>query len=432
MRISACIIAKNEEKNLPRLLDSIKGKFDEIILVDTGSTDKTIEIAKNYGCKVYKREWNGFADARNFASSKATGDWIWHFDADFELEPQEYKKAIFFLKNIPENYDAVMIGVKNFDKNGIVNTYSSQIFIHRNKPYIKWVGKVHEYVDVNLSYGIPVFVNHYGYQDNDILYKKAKRNLKLLEDEIRNLDKDSENYLFKLFYLVQSYVVFLSVGKEKSDEIYSTAKKYIDEYFQIRENLYSGKPANVFDNHMLSYALTIYISKKKYKEAKTLLNNPLFKDSKYPDTIYYKGIVEYYHQNYKESVKNILIFLNEIDKAKRNLFIDGMNRIIESANKINEILNILEKSLSNLREEEKRKFEEEAKQLFMTTKGEYIGLGWYLILKSLNEKEKAKKLLKKLSRLSKDKLSGLRVVVEMVKDGEKEQAKKLLRQLQQV
>ncbi|MEO2069246.1 MAG: glycosyltransferase family 2 protein, partial [Desulfurobacteriaceae bacterium] len=168
MKISACIIAKNEEKNLPRLLKSLRGKFEEIILVDTGSEDRTVEIAKEYGCKVVKHEWNGFADARNRAIAEATGDWIWHFDADFELEEEEYKKALVYLKNVPDSVDAVLIGVKNFDKFGKVKSISSHIFIHRNKPKIKWVGKIHETPNVEFAIGIPIFVNHYGYADEKI------------------------------------------------------------------------------------------------------------------------------------------------------------------------------------------------------------------------------------------------------------------------
>ncbi len=430
MKISACIIAKNEEKNLPRLLNSIKDKFDEIILVDTGSTDKTVQIAKEYGCKVYHRDWKGFSDARNFASSKATGDWIWHFDADFELEDSQYKKAIFFLKNIPRNYDAVMIGVKNFDKNGIVTTYSSQIFIHRNKPQIKWVGKVHEYVNVDVSYAIPVFVNHYGYQDNEVLYKKAQRNLKLLEEEIKNLEKNSETYLFKLFYIVQSYIVFLSVGKV-SEDIYEKVENYIKQYFKIRETLYKDRPPNVFDNHMFTYALTLYVSKKDFEKAEKLLNHSMLKSSDYPDIVYYKAVVYHNQKNYKDSSIYAINFLELIDRSKKNLFTDGKNTVIESANRVNQVLNILELNLSKLSSDSKQELFEKAKQAFKKTKGENTGIALYKVLKSQNKEEEAKRLLKKLSRLSEDKLAGLRLAVEMIKEGEKQQAKKILEKLRQ-
>ncbi|NPA52517.1 MAG: glycosyltransferase family 2 protein [Aquificae bacterium] len=431
MKISACIIAKNEEKNLPRLLKSIKDKFDEIILVDTGSTDKTIDIAKNFSCKVFQKDWKGFADARNFAVSKATGDWIWHFDADFELENSQYQKAVFFLKNIPQSYDAVMIGVKNFDKNGIVTTYSSQIFIHRNKPNIKWVGKVHEYINVDVSYGIPVFVNHYGYQDNEILYKKAQRNLKLLEEEIKTLERDSQEYLFKLFYIVQSYVVFFSTKKSDST-LYKKVEKYINEYLNIKQTFHKGRGITIFDNHIFSYALTVYISQKEFKKAKQMLEHQLIKDSSYPDIVYYRILVENHYKNYKELVEQIINFVEILDKAKKNLFLNGENKVIESANKINQILNLLQEPLSKLDTVTKESFEKKALQIFKATKGENSGLVLYKILKSLKKDHQAKTLLKKLSRLSNDKLSTLRVAVEMVKEGEKEQAKKILQTIHKV
>lgn len=88
--ISLALIAKNEQKNLPRLLDSVYACFDEIILVDTGSTDKTKEVADQYRCRVYDFEWvNDFAKARNFAFSKCSKDYIMWLDCDDELFNRE-------------------------------------------------------------------------------------------------------------------------------------------------------------------------------------------------------------------------------------------------------------------------------------------------------------------------------------------------------
>lgn len=85
-KISAVINTKNEEKNLPRALASVKGLADEIIVVDMHSTDDTVEIAKKVGARVYLYEEAGYVEpARNFAISKATGDWILILDADEEL-----------------------------------------------------------------------------------------------------------------------------------------------------------------------------------------------------------------------------------------------------------------------------------------------------------------------------------------------------------
>ena len=235
MKISACIIAKNEEENLPRLLESIKNRFDEIILVDTGSIDRTVEIAKSYGCRVFLHRWRGFADARNRAVKEATGDWLWHFDADFELEHREFEKALVAMKQAPSDVEAFSIGVRNLGLDGKVKAVSSHIFIHRKG--IEWEGKVHESPKTEKVIGIPVFVNHYGYADPEILLKKAERNLKLLQEEIAGLPKGSQKYNFKLFFLVQTYAIlsnkrrdFLQLARNYAEEFLKNASKEPDKY----------------------------------------------------------------------------------------------------------------------------------------------------------------------------------------------------------
>ena len=75
--ISLCMIVKNEEENLPRCLDSVRDVVDEIVIVDTGSTDRTVEIAESYGAKVFYHPWEGsFSKARNYSLKYATCDWI--------------------------------------------------------------------------------------------------------------------------------------------------------------------------------------------------------------------------------------------------------------------------------------------------------------------------------------------------------------------
>jgi glycosyltransferase involved in cell wall biosynthesis len=89
--LSVVIITQNEEANLGRTLASVQplvaGGSGEVILVDSGSTDRTVEIAKSFGAKVFIEEWKGFAAQKNSAIDKANGDWILSLDADEELEP---------------------------------------------------------------------------------------------------------------------------------------------------------------------------------------------------------------------------------------------------------------------------------------------------------------------------------------------------------
>lgn len=96
-RLSITVITLNEEKNLPECLDSVKEIANEIVVVDSGSTDRTVEIAKKYGAKVYEREFDNYSNQKNYAVQKATGDWILSLDADEKISPElakEIREAI--------------------------------------------------------------------------------------------------------------------------------------------------------------------------------------------------------------------------------------------------------------------------------------------------------------------------------------------------
>lgn len=263
MKLSACIIAKNEEKNLPRLLKSISGKFDEIVLIDTGSTDRTKEIAKSFGCRVFEHDWKGFADARNRAVKEATGDWLWHFDADFELEEIEFKKAISILKQVSEEVEAFSIGIRNFDALGRIKAVSSHIFIHRAG--IRWKGKVHESPIVTNVVGIPVFVNHYGYSDSTIMIKKANRNLKLLKEELKELDENSKDYTVKLFFLVQTYLLLSTT----SEDFLKEAKFYAEKF--LKNANWDFNAFGFLLAYMLNYYLNILWELSKFKKFESFL-----------------------------------------------------------------------------------------------------------------------------------------------------------------
>lgn len=87
MKLSVAIIAFNEEGNLARTLESVKGA-DEIVVVDSGSTDRTVAIAQSYGAKVFVEEWKGFAAQKNSALAKCTSEWVLSLDADEEVTPE--------------------------------------------------------------------------------------------------------------------------------------------------------------------------------------------------------------------------------------------------------------------------------------------------------------------------------------------------------
>lgn len=141
--IALCLIAKNEERNLPRLLDSVKDCFDEIHVTDTGSTDRTVEIAKSYGCQVHHFDWvQDFSKARNYSFSHAKTDYIAWKDCDDTLEDAEGFKqfknmlghADMWFASYDYAHDATGRAVCTFSRERIV----------RNNGNFEWKFFVHE------------------------------------------------------------------------------------------------------------------------------------------------------------------------------------------------------------------------------------------------------------------------------------------------
>jgi glycosyltransferase involved in cell wall biosynthesis len=104
MKISAAIVTLNEERNIARAIASLKPCVDEIVVIDSGSSDGTREIAAELGARVVREEWRGYAEQKNFAASCAAHDWILSIDADEELTP-ELAAEIHALRGAPEQAD---------------------------------------------------------------------------------------------------------------------------------------------------------------------------------------------------------------------------------------------------------------------------------------------------------------------------------------
>lgn len=145
--ISLCMIVKNEERVLARCLDSLAPIMDEIIIVDTGSADATKEIALRYTNQVYDFEWTGsFADARNFASSKATKEYIYTADADEYLD-EENQEKLLQLKSIllPEIEMVQMLYCTKGEYNTVYNfekEYRPKLY-RRLRQFV-WIDPIHE------------------------------------------------------------------------------------------------------------------------------------------------------------------------------------------------------------------------------------------------------------------------------------------------
>lgn len=195
MKISACVIVKNEEKNLPKWLECMSGIADEMVVVDTGSTDNTVKLAEGAGARLFHYEWhNDFAAAKNFAIEQAKGDWIFFLDADeyfsdatrriIRREMEAYHKkpgigvVVCKLINIDsDNYDKV-----------ITTILQSRIF--RNVPGIRYKGDVHEQITnsgnkLQMVCNTGLVILHTGYSAS-IVREKSRRNLPMLLEREKN------------------------------------------------------------------------------------------------------------------------------------------------------------------------------------------------------------------------------------------------------
>jgi len=149
--LSLCMIVRNEEKNLKKCLESVKDAVDEIVIVDTGSTDYTREIAKGYTDKVYDYMWqDDFAHARNTSFSHASKPFLLWLDADDMLEPQERQKLIKLKTELSDQVDAVMMPYHYaFEPDGRPALVFERERIVRRDAGFLFEGRVHEAIAVS-------------------------------------------------------------------------------------------------------------------------------------------------------------------------------------------------------------------------------------------------------------------------------------------
>jgi len=190
MRISLCMIVKNEEANLPALLDSVAVLGARLVVVDTGSTDRTVSIARNAGAEVVSWKWRSdFAAARNVSLDHAGNPpWVLWMDADDRLPFRSVRPILEIASGTPDR--AVSFLVKNTLDGGSTGTEFSQIRMFPNHPRLRFHGAVHEQVYPSLvELGLEVdytdiLIHHTGYTDPTTIRGKQERNREILEARV--------------------------------------------------------------------------------------------------------------------------------------------------------------------------------------------------------------------------------------------------------
>ena len=244
IKLSVGIITYNEERNLPRTLEAVKEIADEIIIVDSNSTDKTVEIAKSYGANVYDEKWKGFGLQKNSVIEKCSGEWILLIDADEEVSKElaEKIKEIINTWEDPKVYNINRCSVcfgKELKYGGWSNQYATRLW---KRGTVKVSDSlVHEEFLTDLpKEKIVEKIYHYSYLTMHDYFERFNRYTTLGAQEYFKREKKVNNFqiIFNpIFKFIRMYIIRLGfLDGIEGFAIASTSAMYsMIKYFKLRE-----------------------------------------------------------------------------------------------------------------------------------------------------------------------------------------------------
>ena len=318
LTISANLMVKNEEDCVERCLHSIIPCVDEVVVVDTGSTDRTVELIKNFNSpkiKLYHNKWeDDFSLIRNYMLKKSACDVIFSIDADEFLDEGtnivEIRETISHIISIFE--DTVVISLSMVDSIG--NKYDTVARIFKNSCSFYYYGYVHEELRVSRnvslhSVSLNITLHHDGYEEEKIISKnKGNRNINLLR---KTLQEESSNFRWHYFLMRD-----LLALKKFDDELLQLVRKCLEKVQDRDENAYGySKPVYV-------YAILIFRHFGKISEC--------------------QNVIELLNKTHPNDIDclylNMLIINNKlsrnIEEAEKNLY------SLKSINSLDSILNV--------------------------------------------------------------------------------------------
>lgn len=297
IKLSACVIVKNEAKNIQLWLDNVSAFADEVIVVDTGSTDETISLAQQSGATVYTIPWeNDFAAAKNFAIEKATGDWIIFTDADeLFVQPEQVRP---YLTSIHQQSElAIICTLVNIDMDaaGAEIDRFETVRAFRNLPELRYQGRIHESIsyqgkamDTKLMLQAPqaLLINHTGYSYS-VVRTKAQRNLELLlpDGDVTKVVPENYRYVAEALYIL-----------DQDDLAIEFAQKALEQ-----------------ENHTLDVLINLYVitlrmmERSGYSQEQRLavIKAGLHRYPAYPDMWAYMGLLYMEQEQYQAALKQL-------------------------------------------------------------------------------------------------------------------------------
>jgi glycosyltransferase involved in cell wall biosynthesis len=313
--IGAAIITKNEEKNIVRCLNSLIEICNQIVVVDTGSSDKTIEIVTPKGVNLFYKKWsNDFSEARNYAIRHLHTDWILSIDADEEIVENNMSAELNNIIQNNGNVGGVSVIINNFlDEDLLTSKKHNYTRIFRNDKRIMFEGKIHEQVATSIkNIGLQIvesniIINHFGYIGKNI--EKEGRNRDLLVEEI---NKNSEDDFLKYHLAMTDF----SIGNK-------------DEAFKLLSELIASNTLSDIQNEEIRIKLgQIFLEKNEFEKAAEILdfkannidNEGLRKNILGIAYIYLKDIEKSFEYYYSDEIsKSKLVSSESIENGRQLL-----------------------------------------------------------------------------------------------------------------
>ncbi len=321
MKISACSIVKNEAQNIKRSIESYREAVDEIIIVDTGSTDDTVAICEDLGAKVLTFEWcNDFAAAKNYALKHAKGDWVIFLDADEWFVPNLKRSFLLnVLSKVHKKEDVVVTTMCEYDFSlEKIRHRNTVTRIFRNTNEIRYRGSIHEDIvhskrTMLLHVRTDIEIYHSGYQDQ-LIEAKSRRNLEIL-NSVYSEGKEISTELY--FYLFRE-----NSKNGNTDE----AIKFYNLFIKQRDvELVIKNRTNMISVYEIMYVLMAKNRDRFTQEQVNSLIEMAFKKyPQFPVHAYMLGAEKLRLCEYEESYK----WLNKAIEINRNYSLPYINKFV--------------------------------------------------------------------------------------------------------
>lgn len=282
-RLSLCMITKNDEEHLLSCLENIKEIVDEIVIVDIGSKDSTIDIAKQAGANVYQMNWrNNYSEAKNFCLDKAKGRWVMFLQAN-ETISIEQQGEIYSLLDDP-NVEAYLIYIDNALKKNRIFSPVQSLRLHRNRKEYRYKYRVYERIPDEILNNIKDAGIRIVQQDNPDL-PREDLSAALLKGELSKHPEDS--------YLQYIYGIELL-----------NQQKYEDSVVYLQKACENVNYDYLFAPHLYKCLSWVFIFLQRYSDALKVLREGIDVFPFYTDLLVLRGEVRRQLQQYKEAIED--------------------------------------------------------------------------------------------------------------------------------